>query len=63
MAIPPPDVVYVGNDLETDVKGAQGIGMKAILLDREKRVTNPEPKPDLHAFDLWQAWEWIKRNS
>ena len=62
LAIPPAEVVYIGNDLETDVKGAQGIGMKAILLDREKRVRNPEPKPDFHATDLWQAWEWIKSN-
>jgi len=62
LATPPADVVYIGNDLETDVRGAQGIGMKAILLDREKRVRNPEPKPDFHATDLWQAWEWIKDN-
>jgi len=60
LATPPAEVVYIGNDLETDVKGAQGVGMKAILLDREKRVRNPEPKPDFYATDLWQAWEWIK---
>jgi len=63
LATPPADVVYIGNDLETDVKGAQGIGMKAILLDREKRFRNPEPKPDFYATDLWQAWKWIKGNS
>lgn len=63
LGIPPSDVVYIGNDPETDVKGAQGIGIKAILLDREKRVRNPEPKPDFYATDLWQAWKWIKDNS
>jgi len=63
LSTPPADVVYIGNDLETDVRGAHGIGMKAILLDREKRVGNPEPKPDFYATDLWQAWEWIKDNS
>ena len=63
LAIPPAEVVYVGNDIETDIKGAQGIGMKAILLDREKRVRNPEPKPDFYATGLWQAWKWIKANS
>jgi putative hydrolase of the HAD superfamily len=62
LATPPAEAVYVGNDLETDVKGAQGIGMKAILLDREKKVRNPEPTPDFYATDLWQAWEWIKGN-
>ena len=63
LALPPPEVVYIGNDLETDVKGAQGIGMKAILLDREKRIRNPEPKPDFYATDLCQEWGWIKKNS
>jgi len=63
LATPPAEVVYIGNDLKTDVKGAQGVGMKAILLDRDKSVKNPEPKPDFYANDLWQAWEWIKRNS
>jgi len=63
LAIPPAEAVYIGNDLETDVKGAQGIGMKAILLDRDKKGRNPEPKPDFYATDLWQAWEWIKENA
>jgi len=63
LAIPPAEVVYIGNDLETDVKGAQGIGMKTVLLDRDKRVRNPEPKPDFYATDLWQAWKWIKEDS
>jgi putative hydrolase of the HAD superfamily len=63
LAIPPAEVVYIGNDLETDVKGAQGIGMKAILLDRDQKARNPEPKPNFYAKDLWQAWEWIKGNS
>ena len=63
LATPPANAVYIGNDPETDVKGAQGIGMKAILLDREKRFRNPESKPDFYATDLWQALEWIKNNS
>jgi len=63
LATPPSEVVYIGNDLETDVKGAQGIGMKAILLDREKKATDPEPKPDYYATDLWQAWNWIKSSN
>jgi len=62
LATSPAEAVYIGNDLETDVKGAQGIGMKAILLDREKRITNPQPKPDYYTTNLWQAWNWIKDN-
>jgi len=63
LGIPPSDVVYIGNDPETDVKGAQETGMKAILLNRKKRGGNTEPKPDFYATDLWQAWRWIKDNS
>lgn len=63
LGTPPAEVVYIGNDLETDVKGSQGVGMKAILLDREKKVRNPKPEPDFYATDLWQVWEWIKGNS
>ncbi len=58
----PEDAVYIGNDPETDVKGAKQIGMQAILLDRKLRIKNPEPKPDLQTSDLWKAWEWIKMN-
>jgi putative hydrolase of the HAD superfamily len=59
--IPPADAVYIGNDPETDVKGAKQIGMRAILLDRNLS-RNREPKPDFYAANLWEAWEWI-RNS
>ena len=62
LAASPPEAVYIGNDLETDVKGAQSIGMKAILLDREKKATDPEPKPDFYTNSLWEAWNWIKGN-
>ncbi len=60
--IPPADAVYIGNDPETDVKGAKQIGMRAILLDRNLKQ-NRELKPDFYATDLWEAWEWIKNSS
>jgi putative hydrolase of the HAD superfamily len=61
--IPPAEAVYIGNEPETDVKGAKQVGMQAILLDREAKNKNQEPKPDFYATNLWEAWEWIKRNS
>jgi putative hydrolase of the HAD superfamily len=61
--VPTNDAVYIGNDPETDVKGAKQVGMRAILLDRNSTNSNKEPKPDFYATDLWQAWEWIKDNS
>jgi len=61
--IAPQETVYIGNDPETDVKGAQGVGMQAILLDRDGKNTEQEPKPDFYAKSLWDAWGWIKSNS
>jgi len=59
---PPTEAVYIGNDPETDVKGAQQIGMQAILLDRNLKNKNEEPKPDFRANNLWEAWGWIRSN-
>lgn len=59
----PAETVYIGNDPETDVKGAKQIGMQAILLDREARNKNQEPKPDFYATNLWEGWEWIKSST
>jgi len=61
--IPPTEAVYIGNDPETDIGGAKGTGMQAILLDRKGENANSEPKPDFYANSLWDAWGWIKSNS
>jgi FMN phosphatase YigB (HAD superfamily) len=62
LGIPPSDVVYIGNDPETDVKGAKQVGMLAILLDRNSTNSNLEQKPDFYASNLWEAWNWIKKH-
>ena len=59
----PAEAVYIGNDPGTDVKGAKQIGMQAILLDREQKNKDREPKPDHYANNLWGAWEWIKSST
>jgi len=61
--IPPTEAVYIGNDPVTDVGGAKGVGMQAILLDRNGENKNQEPKPDFYANSLWDAWGWIKSHS
>ena len=61
--IPPEEAVYIGNDPETDVRGAKQIGMQAILLDRNSQHKNQEPKPDFYATNLWEAWNWIKNSA
>ena len=61
--VAPAEAVYVGNEPGTDVKGAKGVGMQAILLDRSLENRNREPKPDFYAPNLWEAWHWIKGSS
>ena len=63
LGMPLSDVVYIGNDPETDVKGAKQVGMQAILLDRNSTNSNHKPKPDFYANTLWEAWDWIKSSS
>ena len=62
LGIPPMESVYIGDDPETDVKGAQRVRMQTILLDREKRNEDRQPKPDFYAKNLWEVWNWIKGN-
>jgi len=60
---PPEEAVYIGNDPKTDVKGAKQVAMQTILVDRETRQRNPNPRPDFYAKNLWEAWEWIKNSA
>jgi putative hydrolase of the HAD superfamily len=55
----PEEAVYVGDALDTDVKGAKSIGMQAILIDREQKQNNTDLKPDFYATNLEKAAEWI----
>ena len=59
---PPTEAVYIGNALETDVKGAKEIGMHMILIDRDKadNLKGIGIAPDFHANSLWEAWQWIE---
>jgi putative hydrolase of the HAD superfamily len=61
LEITPGDAVYIGNNAKTDIKGAEQIGMQAILVNRNPEYKNQEPKPDFSANNLWEAWGWIKK--
>jgi HAD superfamily hydrolase (TIGR01549 family) len=37
LGVAPEDAVMVGDSLEEDIEGARGLGMRAILIDREER--------------------------
>ncbi|MBN1762551.1 MAG: HAD-IA family hydrolase [Methanomicrobia archaeon] len=59
----PAEAVYIGDNFDRDVPGPKQIGMSVILLDRDQNENKRKPGPDFYAKDLWEAWEWIKRNS
>ena len=40
------DCIMVGNSLKKDVGGAQAAGIRAVWLNRNQPVENPEPRPD-----------------
>jgi FMN hydrolase / 5-amino-6-(5-phospho-D-ribitylamino)uracil phosphatase len=44
LGVEPPDAAMVGDSIEDDVEGAQALGMRAILLDREDRFPEYEPR-------------------
>jgi FMN hydrolase / 5-amino-6-(5-phospho-D-ribitylamino)uracil phosphatase len=49
LAVEPEDAVMVGDSLEEDIEGAQALGMRAILIDREER----HPEVDERLTDLY----------
>jgi putative hydrolase of the HAD superfamily len=51
LGLEPADAAMVGDSYEDDVAGAQALGMRAILLDREGRFPDvPDAIPDLYAL-------------
>jgi HAD superfamily hydrolase (TIGR01549 family) len=51
LAVEPAEAVMVGDSLEDDVEGAQALGMRAFLVDREDRYPEVEGRlPDLYAL-------------
>lgn len=53
LGLPPAQVVYVGDRLRTDVAGAQGVGMKAILIEVAHRAESaPDIAPDARIREL-----------
>ncbi|MGE5604046.1 MAG: HAD hydrolase-like protein, partial [Nitrososphaerales archaeon] len=53
--VPAEDAVYVGDRLVPDVGGAQGVGMKAVLIEVAHRVeSHPKIVPDARIKELPQ---------
>lgn len=63
MAITPADAVMVGDDIETDVRAAQGLGMKGVLVKtgkyRPELVDGSGQKPDGILDSVRQLPAWL----
>ncbi len=52
-AIPPSEILYVGNSQKRDVTGAHRAGLKIAWVNRNKEIRNPEtPKPHFEISNL-----------
>lgn len=58
----PANAVYIGDNPYNDVKGVKEIGMTSILVGRTLKSAIPGYEPDYYATDLWDAWDWNKKN-
>jgi len=51
IGVAPTDAVMVGDSVEDDIDGAAALGMRAVLIDRERRYPDaPEALPDLQSL-------------
>jgi putative hydrolase of the HAD superfamily len=61
--VQPEEAVYIGDDAEVDVRGAQSIGMQTALIDRRQDQKDRGPKPDYYTVNLRNIWEWLGESS
>lgn len=59
-------VVMIGDDIESDVGGAQGCGLRGVLVKtgkfRPADENHPRVKPDAIVINLFQAVEMVLNN-
>lgn len=59
LGVAPEEALYVGDDPELDVAGAQGVGMRAAWINRFDRVLPAHIVPELHCRDLHELHDWL----
>jgi HAD superfamily hydrolase (TIGR01549 family) len=50
LGVEPHEAAMVGDTLEDDIEGAQAVGMRAVLVDREGRYADRQALPDLRGL-------------
>jgi putative hydrolase of the HAD superfamily len=50
LEVEPQEAVMVGDTIEDDIEGAEAVGMRAVLVDREGRYPEREALPDLRGL-------------
>ena len=57
--VDPLEAIYIGDDADVDVKGAQSIGMQTALIDRRQDQKDEPYKADYYAVNLHKIEKWI----
>ena len=60
LGVAPAEAVYVGDDLQLDVVGAQAAGLRGVWMNRFARTLPPEVRPDAVCSDLDALESWLQ---
>jgi putative hydrolase of the HAD superfamily len=60
LGVAPAETVYVGDDLQLDVQGAQAAGLRAVWMNRFGRALPQDVVPDAVCRDLHELHDWLE---
>lgn len=63
LGIAPAEAVYVGDDLEIDIVGAQNAGLHAVWLNRERQAIPTGKNPDAICHNLHELHQWLEQQT
>ncbi len=63
LRLPPESVVYIGDDPEEDIRGAQGAGMRAVLFTGVRNLRRAAPTADEVVSSFAELESWLQRQA
>jgi putative hydrolase of the HAD superfamily len=63
LQIAPADAIYVGDDLQLDIEGAQNAGLRAIWINRFARELPSHINPDTTCTTLAELEDWLDQHT